>query len=123
MRKLLAIGLITLVCFTFCFAEGSRQPRVIKARLGQSFTITLKSNRTTGYEWQFAKPLDEGMIQLISSDYLPDKTGLIGAGGKQRWVFKAMKPGKTTLYFKYVRPWEKGNLPEGEESFLIVIVR
>ena len=93
----------------------------MEAQVGQSFTVMLEANKTTGYEWQFAKPLDKRMVKLISTEYLTDKTGLIGAGGKQVWVFEALKAGKAYIYFKYVRPWEKDVPPVKEEYFLIFI--
>lgn len=120
MKKLI-IGLVVITWFTCCFAAELKQAKVIEVQLGQNFTITLEANKTTGYEWQFAKPLDESMVQLISSEYLVNKTKLIGAGGKQVWVFKALKIGKTTIPFKYVRPWEKENPPVNEAFFTIVI--
>jgi len=123
MKKLLIfiIGLMTMAWFAFCLAQEPKQAKVIEAQAGESFTITLEANKTTGYEWQFAKPLDESMVQLISLDYLIDKTELMGAGGKQIWVLKALKAGKTVIYFKYVRSWEKGIPPVNEETFIIVI--
>lgn len=93
----------------------------MEAQAGQNFTIILKANATTGYQWQFAKPLDENLVQLINSKYLADKTKLVGAGGKQVWIFKALKAGQANISFKYVRPWEKNTPPQNEESFVIVI--
>jgi inhibitor of cysteine peptidase len=104
-----------------CFAEESKNPKVIKAQVGYNITIILKSNPTTGYQWQVAKPLDESTIKLISSEYLADKTNLVGAGGKQVWRFKTLKPSQTSISFKYVRPWEKNTPPQNEESYLVVI--
>lgn len=115
------IGLMTIFWFTFCIAQGSIPAKVIEVQLNQNFTITLEANKTTGYEWQFAEPIDESTVQLISSDYLVEKTELVGVGGKQVWIFKALKPGKTELAFKYVRPWEKNLPPVNKESFEIII--
>ena len=121
MRKFTHFILVFVCLVSFCFAAQSKGPKVIETKAGQNFTITLKSNATTGYQWQFAKPLDESKLQLLSSDYLMDKTGLVGAGGKQVWVLKALKAGKTSVHFKYVRSWEKNNPPETEESFVVII--
>jgi inhibitor of cysteine peptidase len=104
-----------------CFAEELKNPKVIKAQVGHNITIILKSNPTTGYQWQIAKPLDETTLKLMSSEYLPDQTNLVGVGGKQVWRFKALKPGETSISFKYVRPWEKNTPPQNEEAFVIVI--
>ena len=123
MKKLIIflIGLAIITWFSFCLAQEPKQAKAIEAQAGESFTITLEANKTTGYEWQFAKPLDESIVQLISLDYLIDKTELMGAGGKQIWVLKALKAGKTVIYFKYVRSWEKDIPPVNEETFIIVI--
>jgi inhibitor of cysteine peptidase len=122
MKKFIIIaGLITMPWFVFCFAEDSKQAKEIQARSGENFAITLESNRTTGYEWQLAKPLDESTVQLVSSEYLTDKTELAGAGGREVWIFKALKAGKTDISFKYVRPWEKDIPPVNEKIFVIII--
>ena len=106
---------------SYCFADESKIPKVIKAQAGHNVTIVLKSNPTTGYQWQVAKPLDESILKLISSEYLADKAELVGSGGKQVWRFKALKPGETSIFFKYVRPWEKNTPPQNEESYLVII--
>ena len=103
------------------FAQEPKPAEVIEVYLGQKVTITLEANITTGYGWQFARPVDESMLQLISSEYLISNPELIGSGGKQSWIFKALKPGKTNVFFRYVRSWEKNNPPAKEASFEVVI--
>ena len=115
---------IILSVFTLilnCFAQEPQQAKTIEVQAGHNFTITLKANATTGYQWQFAGPLDESVLRLISSEYLADKTGLAGSGGKQVWVFKALKKGRRSIAFKYLRPWEENNPPEKEEFFIMII--
>ena len=121
MKKIILFTLVIVFLASFCFAEKSKQAKVIEVQAGQNFTIILKANATTGYQWQFAKPLDENLVQLISSKYLADKTKLVGTGGKQVWIFKALKAGQTTISLKYVRPWEKNTLPQNEEFYLVII--
>lgn len=118
MTKACIFILVFASLISLSFAD---QTKVITVQAGQNFTITLEANATTGYRWQLAKPLDESLIRLVSSEYLPDKTELVGAGGKQIWVFKALNAGKTAVSFKYVRPWEKNIQPEKEESFVVII--
>jgi len=121
MKKIILFALVFASLASFCFAEKSKQAKVIEVQAGQNFTIILKANATTGYQWQFAKPLDENLIQLISSKYLADKTNLVGAGGKQVWIFKALKAGQTNISFKYVRPWEKNTRPQKQEIYMVII--
>lgn len=121
MKNFIFFVLLFASSTSYCFAEELKTPKVIKAQVGHNITIILKSNPTTGYQWQIAKPLDESTLKLISSEYLADKTELVGVGGKQIWRFKTLKSGQTSISFKYVRPWEKNTPPQNEESFVIVI--
>ncbi len=120
MRTFLVI-LSVLTLTINCFAQEPQQAKTIEVQAGHNFTITLEANATTGYQWQFAGPLDESAIQLISSEYLADKTGLAGSGGKQVWVFKAIKTGSSSIPFQYIRTWEENMPPERKELFIIII--
>ena len=122
MKKIIFFALIFICSISLCLAENLTQDKTIKVEAGQDFTITLEANVTTGYEWQLAKPLDESMLQLVSSQYVAEKTNRVGSGGRQVWVFKALKAGKTAISFEYERPWEKNTPPAKEESFLINII-
>lgn len=89
---------------------------------GEKFVIELPANRTTGFSWQIAKPLDEKVVKLVESKYLPVKSGVVGAPGKEVWTFTAVAPGQSTISLVYSRPWEKGK-PPGQEKTYTVIVR
>lgn len=121
MKNFIFFILVFASSTSFCFAEESKNPKVIKVQAGHNVTIILKSNPTTGYQWQVAKPLDESTLKLISSEYLADKTNLVGAGGKQVWRFKTLKPGQTSISFKYVRPWEKNTQSQKQELYMVII--
>ncbi len=83
----------------------------VKAEEGKEFSIALDSNRTTGYEWRLARPLDERIVKLVKSAYAPPQGDLLGAGGQETWVFLPMWKGETEILMEYVRPWEKGGPP------------
>jgi predicted secreted protein len=96
----------------------------ITVRKGQTFNLTLRSNPTTGYIWQLAETPDSGLIQLIGNEYRGDKTGragLVGAGGREIWTFKAVASGETTIALKYIRPWEKDTAPAKSARFKIIV--
>ena len=122
MKKIIVLILTFVSLTSFCFADEANQlqPISMEMRAGEIFTITLRANSTTGYQWQFAIPLDESMLQLINSEYIPYKTIRIGAGGKQLWTFKALKAGEVIVSLKYVRSWEKDVAPQKEAVFKIV---
>jgi predicted secreted protein len=101
--------------------DGSASFEVIKANIGEEFTVTLESNKTTGYEWQLAEPLDKDILLFVNSKYITNESNLIGSGGKEIWIFKALKAGKAAISFRYVRPWEKNIPPAKEETFSVII--
>lgn len=91
---------------------------MISVNVGANFKLNLKSNPTTGYQWQLAAPLDKSVLELVSSEYIAPNTNLTGADGKEIWIFKAVKSGKTKISFKYVRPWE--NVAPVAQKFYII---
>jgi len=94
---------------------------LIEVKVGQEFNITLESNPTTGYQWQLAKEVNGTILQFVGSEYKPSDSGLLGAGGKEIWTFKAMSSGTTKISMKYVRPWEMDVPPIKEQTFGIIV--
>lgn len=93
---------------------------VICANVGKDFSVILDSNPTTGYSWQLAEPLDENLLKLIKSNFIPPDTDLVGAPGQEEWAFQALRKGKTTISFHYLRPWEKDVPPVQIKSFIVI---
>lgn len=76
---------------------------------GRSFSLSLDSNATTGYEWQLSDSYDQNILKLSNSYYQASSstdTTLVGQGGKQYWQFTALQAGTTELKLTYSRPWE-----------------
>jgi len=88
---------------------------------GCRFAVRLQSNPTTGYGWQLAKPLDEKIVVLVTNDYIHSESRLMGAGGHEVWLFKAVGQGRVEIVLKYVRPWEKDQLPAETNVFTVVV--
>jgi inhibitor of cysteine peptidase len=102
--------------------EGSSKPaNIIEVTVGKEVVITLGANKTTGFEWQLANPVDKNILEFLGSQYLSNSDRLVGAGGKEVWTFRAIRAGKTTISFKYVRPWEKDVPPAKEETFIVIV--
>jgi len=121
MKKLIPLLLISIFSASLSLAQGSMPAEMIDTQAGRNFTIILPANPTTGYQWQLARPLNDKMIKLISSEYIADDTGLVGSGGKQVWKFSALKAGRAAIALKYVRPSEKNTTPE--VKYFIVSVK
>ncbi len=94
---------------------------VIEVSAGGEFTISLDSNPTTGYSWDFSRLPDPEVVELLDSSYQPPETPRIGAGGRQVWTFRAAGPGKTGIALEYFRPWEKGVPPARKAVFTVVV--
>ncbi len=55
----------------------------IEVEVGQEFAITLRSNPTTGYQWQLVGLSDEDIVKLVGSEYKGPEAELVGAGGEE----------------------------------------
>jgi inhibitor of cysteine peptidase len=95
--------------------------KTVQRTVGETFSIVLDSNPTTGYQWQLANPPDEKIVKLIRSEYRASKTNLTGAGGKEIWTFVTLDTGQTAISFKYVRPWEKDKEPKKNVEFTLYV--
>ncbi|CBH13715.1 ICP, putative [Trypanosoma brucei gambiense DAL972] len=91
--------------------------KTIRMVIGETFTIELESNPTTGYTW-----LRSGLAGTELSDctfaiqskfnnraphdnHKNHRRLLVGAGGTMVLEVKALKAGKHTLSLAYGRPW------------------
>jgi len=101
---------------------ASRSTGIIRLNVGDEFIIMLPSNRTTGYEWQIDRPLDGNKIIQAGLVYVPKETDLVGSGGKEEWKFKARGTGRSKIYFKYAKPWEKNVPPADKKVFNVEIL-
>ena len=118
----IVIILVFLSLSSYAVAETQNDmTNTIKATVDKEFVITLDANATTGYEWQLAGMVDDSLIKPVSSEYVPDNTGLVGSGGKSIWTFKAVQAGKTQLSFKYIRSWEKDTPPAKKATYIVDI--
>jgi len=76
---------------------------------GDALLISLPSNRTTGYGWNYLFSTVGLLRQDGEMAYQQAKgdEGMVGTGGTEIWKFMAVKKGKTSLCFSYLRPWER----------------
>ena len=103
-------------------AEGLDYPRLwweaydgrVTVVLGRVFTVTLESNPSTGYRWEWVDHQDSIVEQMGEAQFKPRETGdppLVGAGGWESFDFKAVHQGQMTLKLVDRRPWEEGVEP------------
>ena len=81
----------------------------IELASGGQLTVTLGSNKTTGFQWsEQAQIADPSILEQVSHQNLSPQSSVEGAPGKEEWTFKALKSGITTVSMDYSRPWEGG---------------
>ncbi|GEM_PF-1090015 len=130
MGALVAIFTFSMSAFAADNAPVFSSPKnkIVVTEQNPEFTITLKSNPTTGYSWDVAK-IDDLIFKNTGHKYVAPNTKLMGASGYEVWTFKAIYP--TTYKFRvnqvghvvmeYKRPWEKNEKPTVVEHFMIVL--
>ena len=96
--------------------DDGRQLQLVR---GDTLTVELKSNPTTGYRWRIADADKNGVLKAGTDEFIAPNTDLCGAPGRQRLSFTSAKAGETTLHLVYVRPWEKGTPPA--QSFRVTV--
>ena len=118
-RTILIAGLvlIALVAAGAAFAMSTDEPSEatvytadddgtsIVLEPGESFSVVLPGNATTGYSWQ-VEGIDASILSAAEPVYVSDSE-LVGAGGVYTFTFTAAAAGETELRLVYLRPWEQ----------------
>ncbi len=104
--------------------DESANGKEVRISPSTSLKVTLESNPTTGFEWELVQISDANVLEKSSNKYVGDfhlfGSGMVGAGGKEVWTFKALEKGHSTLYMEYSQPWDKGS--KGAEKFSLTVV-
>ena len=93
------------------FYEQNHISQEVDVAVGDSFTVTLCSNPTTGFQWESAQISDQTVLQQTDHKFIspPERPEPVeGEAGKEVWTFKALKKGTTEVSLEYSRPWEGG---------------
>ena len=82
----------------------------ISVSAGQSFTIKLEENPTTGYQWSIDNS-DESIVKLDEDNYQqePGTEDMTGSGGYRLLTFKALKQGNAVITLVYERSFEENS--------------
>ena len=96
--------------------------RRLELRVGQTFTLELRANFSTGYSWQVVSSGAPVIRRLGEPTFTPDDHRA-GAGGTLRYEFRAERTGTAELKLVYVRPWEKDAKPADAFSLTVVVTK
>jgi predicted secreted protein len=100
----------------------AQHDRTIRLARGETLTLRLESNGTTGYQWEIAS-LPSNLRRISDSyDASTQKrvSAVAGAGGNQVFVLKGAAAGRGTLRLVYRQPWNRKDPPD--RSFRLVVV-
>lgn len=85
--------------------KGFPSENEIDATLKKPFRIVLSAaTGSTGYSW--FPNFDKSLLKLKKSWNEKPESKLLGAPGRQVFVFVPLKPGKTKIEMTLKRPWE-----------------
>lgn len=78
----------------------------VRLQVGQTLTLMLPSNPSTGYRWQPGK-LTSGALRSLGPEVYsdPEHVGIVGSAGQSTWRFQAMAVGEERLLLVYQQPW------------------
>src|SRR3954447_4331557 len=82
-------------------------------RVGDSVTVALPENPTTGYRWH--QDVDAGALTPTDDRYEATEESR-GAAGTRRLSFTARRPGRTRLHLVKKRAWEQAAVEDFEVS-------
>ena len=91
--------------------DESMNGQTIKVKVGDTISLKIAGNITTGFSWQVAE-LDANYLQQLGDPEYKTDSALTGAGGMYTFKFKALSAGTTTLTLNYLRTWETNIPPE-----------
>ena len=97
----------------------------VQISAGDSFTVNLCSNPSTGFRWfETASISDQTVVQqtdhklvMLKSEPPPPP----GTPGQEVWTFKALKKGTSTVSMEYSRPWEGGEKEEWTFELTVIV--
>jgi len=112
-------ALFIISVFAACSSSGEKvfsekdNGKTVTLKAGNSFSVKLESNQTTGYSWKLSEKTNSEIVSFLSSEYKASEKDkdMVGTGGFENFNFKAKSKGKTEIILEYVRPWEENVEP------------
>jgi len=72
--------------------------------VGDTISIVLSSNASTGYRWELDDDeLDEDIVSYVSKQYYQGAGYGVGVAGTEQWIFEGEEEGTTIIKLDYKR--------------------
>lgn len=95
---------------------GDNNGSTVELATGDTFRIKLNENPSTGYQWTMETTSG---LEIMSDNYLPSTSELLGAGGIHEWDIKTTASGTQQVTGVYSRSWE--NMTGSEQRFVLTV--
>ncbi len=120
MIRNLAIALTGALVPVVCAAEPVAQ--TVELTVGQSMTVTLRGNPTTGFLWSVAECADVVQVSLSFEPKAPESgRPLCGSPRSTVVALTGLKAGQGVVKLVYARPWEKGEAPANTRVYTVIV--
>ena len=126
MKRSLAL-IATAVCLASCAHRGplslgeADTGRAVQLAVGQTLTLRLASDLSTGHTWQIATDPDARVLIVVDSGYDRPRASAPGTTGQAWWVLHATGAGSTSIALRYGRPWE--SVPDARQFTMNITVK
>ncbi|MBM7799400.1 inhibitor of cysteine peptidase [Microlunatus panaciterrae] len=78
---------------------------IFKVVVGDTITLTLRENPTTGFRWQL-EPRPSQLLAPEGAHFTVGPHPGVGSGGVRTWRFRAITPGPVVVDARLGRAWE-----------------
>jgi inhibitor of cysteine peptidase len=95
--------------------------RGVSVAVGETISLTLAGNPTTGYTWELAE-IDRAVLAPGPAPAFAADSSLTGAGGVFTFRLAALKAGSSAVKLSYRRPWETGVPPLRRVEFTVTVL-
>jgi len=90
--------------------ELSDSGKTFKAKVGDTFTVRVQGNASTGYRWSTVDLSSK--LELVSESSASSGGGPIGGGSAVEFEFRVKRSGTVELEMAYARSWDAANPAE-----------
>ena len=129
-HALILLVIFSLSCLTLSPKPEEEEPasepatltdpaQPIEVQAGETFTIIIASNPSTGYYWQIVNDLNG--VEFVSSEYQAEEPVMPGSGGVEVWTFKAISAGETQIILGSFPPGESDGEPQQSTVFDVIV--
>lgn len=104
----------------------SEAPELITVRVGETVTVSLNGNPTTGYTWNLAEPMKEDAPVLVTMAYGPvpdedEENPCCGAPCPTLVKMTGVHAGAASFTLEYKRVWETDRPAWKTRTFVVTV--